>query len=127
MPGQGEIWIAPFPYFDDQGKLTSKTRPVLIVSNNEVNNRALDVVICQISRFEHERILKLPPEIRSKVRIITNNDLDPNTSGSLRNMSIIKPYKLFSMSKDKLNNCTFIGKLKSEVMNDITTKTKEVF
>lgn len=127
MTKQGEIWIAPFPYFDDQGELTSKIRPVLIVSSDEINNSALDVVICQISRFEYERILKLPPEIRSKVRIITNNDLDPNVSRVLRNISIIRPYKLFSISKDKLNNCKFIGKLKPEVTKEIVEKTKEIF
>jgi len=131
MSKQGEIWTAPFPYFDEQGHLTSKIRPVLIVSNDEINDKALDVGICQISRFEYKRIQKriqkLPPEIRSKVKIITNNDLDPNTSGALRNVSIIKPYKLFSISKDKLKNSKFVGKLKPEVANEIATTLKEIF
>ncbi|BAA30282.1 type II toxin-antitoxin system PemK/MazF family toxin [Pyrococcus horikoshii] len=127
MPKQGEIWTAPFPYFDDRGKLTFKIRPTLIVSNDEFNDNALDVIICQISRFEYERILKLPSKMRSKIKIITNNDLDPNTSGKLRNISIIKPYKLFSISKDKLNNYKFIGKLKPKAMSEISLVLKEVF
>ncbi|QDA31210.1 type II toxin-antitoxin system PemK/MazF family toxin [Thermococcus indicus] len=124
---QGEIWTAPFPYFDEDGGLKYKHRPVLIISGDTMNNNGRDVVVCQISRFELKRVSALSPQLREMVRVIKNDDLDPNTSRGLRNVSMIKLFKLFTMPKTKLRNGRYIGKLKEGVITELAEKTRELF
>lgn len=84
---QKEIVLVPFPYSD----LTSvKKRPVLILSNNKFNSKSQDVIVCAITskHFSDDYSLE-----------ITNESL---LYGILPEPSVIKPFKLFSISKNKI-------------------------
>lgn len=127
MLEQGEIWTAPFPYYNDRGQLQVKIRPVIIVSKNEINANNLDVIICQVSRHEQTRILKLPQELKNKVLIITPSDLLPEVGEGLRNISIIKPFKLFTIPKDILLRGKFIGKLNQQTLQNLLNRMHDLF
>ncbi|HIQ39380.1 MAG TPA: hypothetical protein EYH53_05180, partial [Methanothermococcus okinawensis] len=94
----------PFPYYDNRKELQVRIRPVIIISKNKINANNLDIIICQISRHEQRRILKLPLELKNRVLIITPSDLLAEVGERLRNISIIKPFKLFTIPKDNLLN-----------------------
>ncbi|MBW9221030.1 type II toxin-antitoxin system PemK/MazF family toxin [Methanothermococcus sp. SCGC AD-155-M21] len=127
MAKQGEIWTAPFPYYDDREKLQVKRRPVIIVSKNEINDKNFDIIICQISRHEQNRILKLPQELKNKVLIITSSNLLPGVGKGLRNISIIKPFKLFTIPKDILLSGEPIGKLNQQTLQNLLNKIHDLF
>ncbi|HIQ50832.1 MAG TPA: type II toxin-antitoxin system PemK/MazF family toxin [Nautiliaceae bacterium] len=127
MLEQGEIWTAPFPYYDNRKELQVKIRPVIIISKNKINANNLDVIICQISRHEQRRILKLPLELKNKVLIITSSDLLPEVGEGLRNISIIKPFKLFTIPKDNLLKGNFIGKLRQQTLKNLLDKIHDLF
>lgn len=129
---QGEIWTAPFPYYELQNNTSSKRqfilkdkiRPVIIVSENKFNSNNLDVIVCQVSRHEDYRILTLPPELKKRVIIISNSDL---TKGRLRNISIIKPFKLFTLPKDLVLNGKLIGKLNQQTLQQLLNNIHSLF
>jgi len=117
MLEQGEVWTAPFPYYNREGELQDKRRPTLIVSDDRINTKNLDVIICQISRHDQRRILKLPKELRDKIVIITPSDF---LSGrGLRNISIVKPFNLFTIPKRILIKGEFVGKLCDEKFQNL--------
>ncbi|BAD85431.1 hypothetical protein, conserved [Thermococcus kodakarensis KOD1] len=131
MLEQGEIWTAPFPYYELQGNsqkfvLKDKIRPVIIVSENKFNSDNLDVIVCQVSRHKDYRILSLPPELKRRVIIISNSNLVPGT-GRLRNISIIKPFKLFTLPKDIVLNGKLIGKLDRPTLKQLLSNIHSLF
>ena len=127
MLEQGEIWTASFPYYNERGQLRDKIRPVIIVSKNKINANNLDVIICQISRHGQSRILKLPSELKNRVLIITSSDLLPEVGEGLRNISIIKPFKLFTIPKDNLLKGKFIGKLRQQKLENLLDIIHDLF
>ncbi|AXI25735.1 hypothetical protein CFE53_06220 [Methanofervidicoccus sp. A16] len=127
MLEQGEIWTAPFPYYNNRKELQVKIRPVIIISKNKINANNLDVIICQISRHDQRRILKLPLELKNKVLVITSDDLLPEAGVGLRNISIIKPFKLFTIPKDNLLKGKYIGELKQQTLQNLLNKIYNLF
>ena len=127
MVDQGEIRTAPSPYYDDREELQDKKRPVIIVSKNKINANNLDVIICQVSRHEQSRILKLPQEFKNKVLILTSSHLLPGVGEGLRNISIIKPFKLFTIPKDILLRGKFIGKLNQQTLQNLLNRMHGLF
>lgn len=131
MLKQGEIWTAPFPYYELQNNsqkfvLKDKIRPVIIVSENKFNSDNLDVIVCQVSRHKDYRILSLRPELKKRVIIISNSNLVPGT-GRLRNISIIKPFKLFTIPKDLVLNGKLIGKLDQPTLQQLLSNIRGFF
>lgn len=125
MLEQGEVWTAPFPYFNINEKLQVKRRPVLIVSEDGINTKNIDVIICQISRHEQSRVLKLPKELRDMIIIITPSDF---LSGrGLRNISIVKPFNLFTIPKKILIKGDFVGKLCDEKFQNLLNIIHNLF
>ena len=84
---QREIVLVPFPYSDLSA---SKKRPVLIVSNDDFNDKFDDVVVCVISSNLYKDSYSL--ELR-------NEDLE---MGMLPELSVVKAHKLFSIHKSKI-------------------------
>ncbi len=73
----------PFPFSD----LTSaKKRPALVISNTEFNKKSEDVICCLITSNPAAAGIK-----------ITNKDME---SGFLEFSSKVKPYRLFTTSKN---------------------------
>lgn len=85
---QLEIVLVPFPFSD----LSSiKRRPVLIVSNNNYNQKYSDVIVVVITSVH-----------RSKDQysiLITNDDLE---YGMLPEKSMIKTHIIFTIAKSKI-------------------------
>ncbi|WP_297503651.1 type II toxin-antitoxin system PemK/MazF family toxin [Thermococcus sp.] len=131
---QGEIWTAPFPYYELQNNtaykrqfvLKDKIRPVIIVSESNFNSDKLDVIVCQVSRHKDYRILTLRPELKKRLIIISNSNLIPGT-GNLRNISIIKPFKLFTLPKDLVLNGKLIGKLDQQTLQQLLNNIHSLF
>ena len=84
---QREIVLVPFPYSDLSA---SKKRPVLIVSNDDFNNKFEDVVVCVITSDVYKDIYSLQ---------LRNEDLE---MGMLPEQSVVKAHKLFSIHKSKI-------------------------
>ena len=84
---QREIVLVPFPYSDLSA---SKRRPVLIVSNNDFNEKFEDVVVCVITSNIHKDEYALD---------IRNEDLE---IGMLPERSVVKAHKLFSVHTSKI-------------------------
>jgi mRNA interferase MazF len=84
---QREIVLVPFPYSDLSAV---KKRPVLILSNNEFNEKQEDVLVCVITSKSFADDYSIP---------IINDNLE---YGILPEPSIIKTHKLFSIHKTKI-------------------------
>jgi mRNA interferase MazF len=84
---QREIVLVPFPYSDLSA---TKKRPVLIVSNNDYNQRFEDIVVCVITsnRFADAYSVNL-----------ANEDLE---MGILPESSVVKTHKLFTIHQSKI-------------------------
>jgi mRNA interferase MazF len=87
MYKQREVVLVPFPYSDLSA---TKKRPVLIVSNDEYNQRFEDVVVCVITSSQFKDSYSLSLE---------NSHLE---MGVLPESSIIKTHKLFTVHKSKI-------------------------
>lgn len=91
---QRAIVLVSFPFSDLSA---TKKRPVLIISNNNFNQHSEDVICCLITSN--------PEEIPHTI-FISNNNME---SGHLEFDSKIKPYKIFTASKNLIVN--ILGKL----------------
>jgi len=107
---QRSIILVPFPFSD---LASSKKRPALVISNTEFNNRNEDVICCLITSN---------PAAKNAIPI-TNKYMD---SGFLEFDSMIKPYRLFTVSKTIIYKV--LGKLNKEksrlVVNEINKLTE---
>jgi mRNA interferase MazF len=99
---QREIVLMPFPYSDLS---QSKKRPALVVSSDEFNESSPDVICCSITSN--------PARERRTVEI-TNRDME---SGFLEFESKIKPYHLFTVSKQRIYQS--LGILRKTKFNDV--------
>ena len=88
MYNQREIVLVPFPYSDLS---SAKKRPVLIVSNNEYNQKYHDIVVAVISSMHRSEDKYSIP--------LTDADLD---YGFLPEKSCIKVHKLFTIDKNRI-------------------------
>ncbi len=108
---QRSIVLVPFPFSD----LTSaKKRPALVISNTEFNNKNEDIVCCLITSN---------PAARDAIKI-TSKDME---SGFLEFDSRVKPYRLFTVSKNIIYKV--LGKLskeKSQLVTDEIGKLIEI-
>lgn len=84
---QKDIVLVPFPYSDLSG---SKRRPVLIISNDEYNQRFQDVLVCVITSNLRKDAYSIELE---------NSDLEV---GVLPESSLIKAHKLFTIHQEKI-------------------------
>lgn len=106
---QKEIVLVPFPYSD---LTATKKRPVLIVSNNQYNNKFHDVLVCVITsnRFKDDYSVSL-----------TNDDLE---MGILPEISVIKTHKLFAVHQSKI--IKKFSLVKSNTFEEVRQKISEL-
>ncbi|MBI5471846.1 MAG: type II toxin-antitoxin system PemK/MazF family toxin [Ignavibacteriae bacterium] len=109
MYKQREVVLVPFPYSDLSAV---KKRPVLIVSNNEYNQRFEDVVVCVItsSRFKDSYSLNLEDAHLEM--------------GVLPESSIIKTHKLFTVHKSKI--LRKFSLIRTELFEQVTYRITEL-
>jgi mRNA-degrading endonuclease toxin of MazEF toxin-antitoxin module len=87
MPNQRDIYLAPFPFSDED---TEKKRPVLVISNSVFNARGGDVLVMAITSNLHASVEGIE---------ISRNDVD---GGTLAVASLIVPSKLYSVHQQRL-------------------------
>ena len=109
MYKQREIVLVPFPYSDLS---STKRRPVLIVSNNDYNNKYHDVVVAVISS-------KIRPDDNYSI-LLSNDDLE---YGILPEESAIRVHKLFTIDKGRiLKKFSIINETKYKNVYEILTR-----
>ena len=104
---QRHVILVPFPFSDLS---SSKKRPAFVVSNNSFNKRSEDVICCLITSN---------PKDREHVVNITNKNME---SGFLEFDSKVKPYRLFTLSKNIIYR--ILGKLNKEKSRLIANEVK---
>lgn len=102
MVSQRDILLIPFPYSE---LTTTKVRPVIVLSNNEYNEKSPDIVVVPMTTNL---------QLREYAVFLTNKDLE---SGKLIKNSKIKVDRIFSISKKLIR--MKIGKVKKEVHEKI--------
>lgn len=84
MLSQGDIVLIPIPFSD---LTTQKRRPVLVLSNNDYNQRYKDVIVAAITSNVAEREYQI---------IITNKDM---AEGELKVTSAVRADKIYTLSQ----------------------------
>lgn len=102
----GDIVVISFPFTDLS--LTRK-RPALILSNLEGD----DLVICEITSKPRKDLYSISLE---------NNDLE---KGKLKTKSIIRPNRLLTINKSKINYK--FDKIKDYKLQEVFNKIKMIF
>ncbi len=102
----GDIIVVPFPFTDLSN---SRKRPALVLSNLEGD----DIVICEITSIMRKD---------SYVVSLENKDLE---SGKLKVNSIIRPNRILTIHKDKINYK--FSKIKDSKLQEVLEKIKIVF
>ncbi|MEW6328955.1 MAG: type II toxin-antitoxin system PemK/MazF family toxin [Candidatus Micrarchaeota archaeon] len=85
MYKQRDLVLVPFPFSDLR---ETKRRPVLVLSNDEYNERSEDVVVAAITSNLEKKKFAIP---------IENGDME---GGSLPLVSQVRADKIYSISKD---------------------------
>ena len=98
---EGDIVVVPFPFTDLSD---SRKRPALVLSNLEGD----DIIICEITSI-----------IRTDSYVVSleNNDLE---SGKLKTKSIIRPNRIVTIDKKKINYK--FGKVKDSKFQEVLEK-----
>ena len=105
MYKQGDILLVPVPFTD----LTStKKRPVLVISNNNYNEKTNDILVAAITSNITDKDYTVN---------IAKSDLE---IGDLKVVSCIRVDKIYSLSQAIVVN-TF-GKVKNQVILDVKDK-----
>lgn len=99
---QGEIILIPFPFSDLSG---FKQRPVLILSNNEYNDKTEDVVTCGITSNLKDSEYSV---------LVSNTDL---IDGRIPSKSRIKVDKIFTLKQSLIKKK--IGKISKELFKEV--------
>ena len=102
----GDIVVVPFPFTDLS---STRKRPALVLANIEGD----DIIICEITS---------KPRKDPYVVQLENKDLE---TGSLKTKSIIRPNRLLTINKNKINYK--FGKVKQEKLEEVYIKLKVVF
>ena len=111
MYKQSEIVLVPFPYSDLS---YTKKRPVLIVSNNEYNQKYPDVIVVVITSIKHKDDKYSIP--------LLDQDLE---YGVLPEKSSIKIHKLFTISKQKI--IKKFSKIREKKLKEVYNILTELF
>jgi len=106
---QRKIVLVPFPYSD---LTNTKKRPVLIISNNDYNNRMEDVVVCVITS-------KIYDDDYS-VQLLNENLI----FGALPEESCIIAHKLFTINKSKI--IKIFSQIDRETFQNVIDKINEL-
>jgi mRNA interferase MazF len=102
MLNQGDIVLIPIPFSD----LTSqKRRPVLILSNNDYNQRYQDVIVVAITSNVVDREYQV---------IITNEEM---AEGELKVTSAVRADKIYTLSQSII--VKKFGKVQSTVLLNV--------
>jgi len=111
MYKQSKIVLVPFPYSDLS---YTKKRPVLIVSNNEYNQKYPDIIAAVITSVSHKHDKYSIP--------LLDQDLE---YGMLPEKSFIKIHKLFTISKQKI--IRKFSKIRKEKFKEVHNILIELF
>ena len=111
MYKQSEIVLVPFPYSDLS---YTKKRPVLIVSNNEYNQKYPDIIVVVITSVKHK-------DDKYSIQLL-EKDLE---YGILPEKSFIKIHKLFIISKQKI--IKKFSKIREEKLIEVHNILVELF
>lgn len=106
---QRDIYLVPVQFSDGS---RSKKRPILIISNKDINRKYLDVIFCMISTINHD----LPHEID-----LTNDDME---EGKLKSESFIRTHRISSVEKSLIYKK--IGKLNEEKFEKVKEKIMDI-
>jgi len=102
MPRQRDIYLAPFPFSDEDAE---KLRPVLVITNTILNAGGQDVIVMAITS-------NLDP---------VNAGLEFNSAsleeGTLPRPSRILPLKVYTVAQKRLGR--YFGRLSSETFRDV--------
>lgn len=101
----GDIVVVSFPFTDLSD---SRRRPALVLAN-----LGDDVIICEITSIMRNDLY---------VVLLENNDLE---SGKLKVRSIIRPNRIVTIHKSKINYK--FGKIKDSKLQEVLAKVKIVF
>ena len=109
MPNQREIFLAPFPFSDQDAE---KKRPVLVISNSVFNARGDDVIVMAITS-----------NLASPLQGI---DIDASHAdkGRLPRASRVLPTKVYSVAQSRIDK--FICRLRLEPFNAAIAMLEEV-
>jgi len=105
MPKQADIVLVNVPFSDLQ---SSKKRPVLIISNDNYNNKQNDIIVAAITS-----------NLTSKDYAVEFDDNDMN-QGTIQHKSCVRADKVYTLDK-KLIVKTF-----GTVSDDILTRTTQM-
>lgn len=109
MHRQGEILLIPIPFTDLS---SNKKRPVLVLSNDDYNSKADDIIVAAIT----SNILSKEYTI-----FITNEDL---IDGNLKVDSCIRADKIYTLSQNIV--IKRFGRVNKDVMNKLKSKVNEL-
>ena len=104
MPEQGDIVLIPVPFTD----LTAqKRRPVIVISNDEYNRRALDILVVAMTSN---------PAAQPHSFAITSADL---VHGKLNRPGVVRVDKLYTLAQSLVSKR--FGKVSAEIVVRIRT------
>lgn len=109
MHKQGDILLIPIPFTDLS---SSKRRPVLVISNNDYNSKADDIIVVAIT----SNLLSKGYSI-----IITDDDL---TDGSLKVDSSIRADKIYTLCQNIV--IKRFGKVNEDIIKKVQNKINEL-
>ncbi len=102
MIEQGDLLLVPFPFSDQSGR---KVRPVIVISNNEFNERSEDFIVVSVTSNISRDKYTLP---------LTISDM---AEGKLFTVCCIKVENILKIDKELIINK--IGKVKKDKINNI--------
>ncbi|MDI3477015.1 MAG: mRNA interferase MazF [Thermoanaerobacterium sp.] len=109
MYKQGDILLIPIPFSD---LTSSKKRPVLVLSNDDYNDKTDDVIVAAIT----SNITR-----RDYTVLISNRDMQ---EGNLHVDSCVRVDKIYTLSQNIVINK--FGRVKPEVLNKIKEKLNKI-
>ena len=109
MIQQGDLLLVPFPFSDQSGR---KTRPVIVLSNNQFNLNSEDVIVVGVtSNLSKDKY----------TATLENTDLE---NGRLFSKCLIKVENILKLDKDLI--IKKIGKIKKEKIKEIVAVFNEI-
>ena len=109
MYKQGDILLIPIPFSDLS---SNKKRPVLVLSNNDYNNKTEDIIVAAITSNLAEK---------DYIVMLSSNDLE---KGTLKVDSCIRVDKIYTLSQ-KIVMSKF-GVVKNHILDDARKKLYEL-
>ena len=110
MIQQRDLLLVPFPFSDQSGR---KTRPVVILSNNEFNEQSEDIIVVGVTSnlSKNKYTVKLDNKDLEEGKLITN--------------CIIKVENILRLDKHLI--VKRIGKIKKEKLKEIIDILNDIF